>query len=74
MGRSDDVIKSSGWDRPFEVESALIERPAVINRNNGRSGRNQGPDSKGNGSSGKGYTPSEELKELQDHVKRLQHL
>ncbi len=31
MGRGDDVIKSAGYRiGPFEVESALVEHPAVI--------------------------------------------
>ena len=31
MGRADDVIKSSGYRiGPFEVESALMEHPAVL--------------------------------------------
>ena len=31
VGRSDDVIKSSGYRiGPFEVESALLEHPAVL--------------------------------------------
>ena len=31
VGRADDVIKSSGYRiGPFEVESALIEHPAVV--------------------------------------------
>ena len=31
MGRADDVIKSAGYRiGPFEVESALIEHPAVV--------------------------------------------
>ena len=31
VGRADDVIKSSGYRiGPFEVESALLEHPAVL--------------------------------------------
>jgi len=74
VGRDDDVIKSSGYRiGPFEVESVLIEHPAVAE--SAVVGVND-PD----GIRGilvkafivlaKGYTPSEELtKEIQDFVK-----
>lgn len=74
VGRSDDVIKSSGYRiGPFEVESALIEHPAVL-----ETAITAVPDEirgqivKATIILSKGYTPSEELKkELQDHVKRV---
>lgn len=74
VGRSDDVIKSSGYRiGPFEVESALIEHPAVI-----ETAITAVPDEirgqivKATVVLAKGYTPSEELKkELQDHVKKV---
>ncbi len=73
VGRADDVIKSSGYRiGPFEVESALIEHPAVL-----ETAITAVPDElrgqvvKATVVLAKGYTPSEELKkELQDHVKR----
>jgi acetyl-CoA synthetase len=76
VGRKDDVIKSSGYRiGPFEVESALMEHPAVVE--NAVVGV---PDPKGiRGNVVKafivlapGYKPSETLtKELQDHVKKV---
>ncbi len=72
VGRHDDVIKCSGYRiGPFEVESALIEHPAVV-----ECAITAAPDPirgqvvKATVVLAKGYTPSEELiKELQDHVK-----
>ncbi len=74
IGRSDDVIKSSGYRIvPFEVESALIEHPAVL-----ETAITAVPDAvrgqivKATIVLANGYTPSEELKvELQQHVKRV---
>ncbi len=74
VGRADDVIKSSGYRiGPFEVESALIEHPAVL-----ECAITAVPDPirgqivKATVVLTKGYTPSESLvKELQDHVKRV---
>ena len=74
IGRSDDVIKSSGYRiGPFEVESALVEHPAVL-----ETAITAVPDPvrgqivKATVVLAKGYTPSEELKvELQQHVKRV---
>jgi len=74
VGRSDDVIKSSGYRiGPFEVESALIEHPAVM-----ETAITAVPDPvrgqvvKATIVLTKDYTPSEELKiELQDHVKKV---
>ena len=72
VGRADDVIKSSGYRiGPFEVESALIEHPAVL-----ETAITAVPDElrgqvvKATIVLAPGYTPSDELKkELQDHVK-----
>lgn len=74
VGRSDDVIKSSGYRiGPFEVESALLEHPAVM-----ETAITAVPDPvrgqvvKATIVLTKDYTPSEELKiELQDHVKKV---
>ena len=73
VGRSDDVILSSGYRiGPFEVESALIKHPAVA-----ESAVVSSPDET-RGEVVKafviltpGFTGSEELKtELQEHVKK----
>lgn len=74
VGRSDDVIKCSGYRiGPFEVESALMEHPAVL-----ECAVTAVPDPvrgqvvKATVVSAKGWQPSEELvKELQEHVKRV---
>jgi len=74
VGRADDVIKSSGYRiGPFEVESALMEHPAVL-----ECAITAAPDPirgqvvKATVVLAKGYTPSEALKkELQDHVKTV---
>ncbi len=73
VGRNDDVIKCSGYRiGPFEVESALIEHPAVV-----ECAVTAAPDPvrgkvvKASVILAEGYEPSEDLvKELQDHVKR----
>lgn len=72
VGRSDDVIKCSGYRiGPFEVESALIEHPAVL-----ECAVTAVPDPirgqvvKATIVLSNGYEPSDELtKELQNHVK-----
>lgn len=72
VGRHDDVIKCSGYRiGPFEVESALMEHPAVV-----ECAITAAPDPirgqvvKARVVLAEGYTPSEELtKELQNHVK-----
>ncbi len=72
VGRHDDVIKCSGYRiGPFEVESALIEHPAVV-----ECAITAAPDPirgqvvKATVVLAKGYKPSDELiKELQNHVK-----
>ncbi len=74
VGRSDDVIKSSGYRiGPFEVESALVEHPAVL-----ECAITAVPDPvrgqivKATVVLTKKYTASDELvKELQDHVKKV---
>ena len=75
VGRKDDVIKSSGYRiGPFEVESALMEHPAVL-----ECAITGVPDTEGvRGQLVKatiilapGYEPSDSLvKELQNHVKK----
>lgn len=72
VGRDDDIIKSSGYRiGPFEVESALMEHPAVL-----ECAITAVPDDirgqiiKATVVLARNYFPSEELKrELQDHVK-----
>lgn len=74
VGRKDDVIKSSGYKiGPFEVESALIEHPAVLEcAITGVPDEIRGQIVKATVVLAKGYTPSDELaKELQEHVKRV---
>ena len=75
VGRKDDIIKSSGYRiGPFEVESALMEHPAVL-----ECAITGVPDTEGvRGQLVKatiilapGYEPSDSLvKELQNHVKK----
>ena len=74
VGRSDDVIKSSGYRiGPFEVESALMEHPAVLETAiTGVPDPDKGRVVKATIVLAKGYTPSDELKkELQTHVKTV---
>jgi len=74
VGRKDDVIKSSGYKiGPFEVESALMEHPAVLEcAITGVPDEIRGQVVKATIVLARGYTPSDELaKELQDHVKRV---
>jgi acetyl-CoA synthetase len=73
VGRSDDVIKSSGYRiGPFEVESALQEHPAVLEcAVTGAPDPDRGAVVKATVVLTKGFLPSEELKtELQNHVKK----
>jgi acetyl-CoA synthetase len=73
VGRADDVIKSSGYRiGPFEVESALLEHPAVVETAiTGVPDPVRGQIIKATVVLRKGYEPSEALiKELQEHVKR----
>lgn len=73
VGRNDDVIKCSGYRiGPFEVESALIEHPAVV-----ECAVTAAPDPirgkvvKATVVLARGFEPTEELvKELQNHVKK----
>ena len=77
VGRTDDVIKSSGYRiGPFEVESALLEHPAVL-----ECAVTAVPDPlrgqvvKATIVLTKQYQASEALKqELQEHVKRVTRL
>ena len=74
VGRKDDIIKSSGYRiGPFEVESALMEHPSVLEcAITGVPDPLRGQIVKATIILAKGYTPSEELKkELQDYVKRV---
>ena len=72
VGRNDDVIKCSGYRiGPFEIESALVAHPAVV-----ECAVTAAPDPirgkvvKATIVLAKGYEPSDELvKELQNHVK-----
>ena len=74
VGRADDLIKSSGYRiGPFEVESALLEHPAVL-----ECAITAVPDPirgqvvKATVVLTKNYEPGEALvKELQDHVKKV---
>lgn len=73
VGRADDVIKSSGYRiGPFEVESALMEHPAVLEcAVTGAPDPIRGQVVKATIVLAKGYTPSQELiEELQEHVKK----
>lgn len=72
VGRNDDVIKCSGYRiGPFEVESALIEHPAVVEcAVTAVPHPVRGQVVKATVVLAKGYEPSDELiKELQEHVK-----
>jgi acetyl-CoA synthetase len=74
VGRNDDVIKCSGYRiGPFEVESALMEHPSVL-----ECAVTAAPDPmrgqvvKATIVLARGYSPSDALiKELQNHVKRV---
>ena len=74
VGRNDDVIKCSGYRiGPFEVESAIMTHPSVL-----ECAVTAAPDPvrgqvvKATIILAKGYEPSEELKkEIQDHVKKV---
>ncbi len=74
IGRADDVIKSSGYRiGPFEVESALIEHPSVLEcAITGVPHPDRGQVVKATVVLAKGYTPSDALKkQLQEHVKKV---
>ena len=73
VGRDDDLIKSSGYRiGPFEVESALMEHPAVLEcAVTGVPDEERGQLVKATVVLAKGYTASDELaRELQTHVKK----
>lgn len=74
VGRADDVIKSSGYRiGPFEVESALMEHPAVLEAAiTGVPDPVRGAVVKATIVLAKGYEGSDALKkELQEHVKKV---
>ena len=74
VGRADDVIKSSGYRiGPFEVESALLEHPAVLETAiTGVPDPLRGQVVKATIVLKPGYEPSDALKkDLQDHVTHL---
>ncbi len=76
IGRSDDVIKSSGYRiGPFEVESALMTHPAVLEcavTAVPHPDRGQVVKATVVLARNRGYEPTDELrKELQNHVKKV---
>ena len=74
VGRADDVIKSSGYRiGPFEVESALMEHPAVLEcAITAVPDPDRGQVVKASVILSKNYHASDELaKELQEHVKKV---
>jgi acetyl-CoA synthetase len=74
VGRVDDVIKSSGYRiGPFEVESALIEHPAVLEcAVTGVPDPDRGQVVKATVVLAAGYKGDDQLvKELQNHVKKV---
>ena len=76
VGRADDVIKSSGYRiSPFEVESALMTHPAVVEcAITGVPDEIRGQVVKATIILGEKYRPragEELIRELQDHVKRI---
>jgi len=74
VGRNDDMIKSSGYRiGPFEVESALIEHPAVLEcAITGVPDDLRGQVVKATVVLSSGYSASAELvEELQNHVKKV---
>lgn len=74
VGRTDDVIKSSGYRiGPFEVESALMEHPAVLETAiTGVPHPDRGQVIKATIVLAKGYEASDALAlELQEHVKKV---
>lgn len=74
VGRADDLIKSSGYRiGPFEVESALLEHPAVLEcAITGVPDPDRGQIVKATVVLARNYTASDDLaKELQEHVKKV---
>lgn len=73
VGRADDCFKSSGYRiGPFEIESALLEHPAVLEcAITGEPDADRGLVVKATIVLAKNYTAADELaRELQEHVKR----
>lgn len=74
VGRADDLIKSSGYRiGPFEVESALLEHPAVLEcAITAIPDPDRGQIVKATVVLSKNYTAGDDLvKELQEHVKKV---
>jgi len=74
VGRSDDLIKSSGYRiGPFEVESALLEHPAVLEcAITAVPDPERGQIVKASVVLTKGYKPGPDLvQQLQEHVKKI---
>ncbi|OPZ31332.1 MAG: Acetyl-coenzyme A synthetase [Lentisphaerae bacterium ADurb.BinA184] len=74
VGRADDLIKSSGYRiGPFEVESALLEHPAVLEcAVTGVADPDRGQVVKATVVLARGYTGTPELAtDLQNHVRRV---
>lgn len=74
VGRADDIIKSSGYRiGPFEVESALMEHPAVLEcAITAVPDEERGQIVKATVVVSKNYHPCDELaRELQEHVKKV---
>lgn len=74
LGRTDDIIKSSGYRiGPFEVESALLTHPAVLESAvTGVPDEMRGQVVKASVVLASGYQPGEELAhELQQHVRTI---
>ena len=74
VGRADDIIKSSGYRiGPFEVESALVEHPAVLEcAITAVPDPERGQIVKATVVLAKDFVASDELaKQLQDHVKKV---
>jgi acetyl-CoA synthetase len=74
VGRADDIIKSSGYRiGPFEVESALIEHPAVLEcAVTAVPDPDRGQIVKATIVLSRNYSPGDELaKVLQEHVKKV---
>ncbi len=74
VGRDDDLIKSSGYRiGPFEVESALMEHPSVMEcAVTGVPDEERGQIVKATVVLAKGFEPTDELKHaLQNHVKSV---
>jgi len=73
VGRRDDMIKCSGYRiGPFEVESAVLEHPSVLEcAVTGAPDPIRGQVVKATVVLARGFAPSDELaKEIQDHVKK----